>query len=324
MSVLSPGLAEIRALRSDLARWLVNTPVVRCPALEAVTGAPVHAKLEFLQRTSTFKPRGALAVMLEMNDTQRAAGVVAFSAGNHAIATAFAASELGISAKVVMPEFASAARVERCRYYGAEVVAVADAHQAFAVADRIAEEEGRCLVHPFEGSRTSLGTATLGMEICEQVDQFEAVVVPIGGGGLCSGIAAAVKQMRPDVQIYGVEPEGADSMHRSFAKGSPQAMDKVSTIADSLGAPFALPYSFSLCKAHTDRLVRVSDNELRNAMSFLFHEMKLAVEAACAASTAALLGPLLETVRGRPVVIVLCGSNIDWAMYARHAELDIN
>ncbi|ANO51447.1 threonine ammonia-lyase [Woeseia oceani] len=318
----SPGLAEIRALRLVLARWLVNTPVVRCPALEAVTAAPVHAKLEFLQRTSTFKPRGALAVMLELDDRQRAAGVVAVSAGNHAIATAYAASELGISAKVVMPDSSSPARVERCRHYGAEILTAADAHQAFALAERIVREEGRYLVHPFEGPRTSLGTATLGMEICEQVGQFDAVIVPIGGGGLCSGIATAVKLMRPGVQVYGVEPVGADTMHRSFAKGSPQAIDKVNTIADSLGAPFALPYSYALCRAHTDRLVRVSDGELRNAMRFLFHEVKLAVEAACAASTAALLGPLLETVRGRPVVIVMCGSNIDWAMYERHAELE--
>ncbi|MEQ8204785.1 MAG: pyridoxal-phosphate dependent enzyme, partial [Woeseia sp.] len=213
------------------------------------------------------------------------------------------------------------ARVERCRHYGAEVLTAPDAHQAFALAERIVNEEGRYLVHPFEGPLTSLGTATLGMEICEQVGHFEAVIVPIGGGGLCSGIASAVKQLRPGVQVYGVEPEGADTMHRSFTNGSPQAIDKVTTIADSLGAPFALPYSYSLCKAHTDQLVRVSDDELRSAMRFIFHEMKLAVEAACAASTAALLGPLLESVRGRPVVIVLCGSNIDWAMYERHAQL---
>jgi threonine dehydratase len=261
--------------------------------------------------------------MLDLDDRQRAAGVTAVSAGNHAIATAYAASELGIHAKVVMLESSSKARVERCRYYGAEVVTAPDAHQAFALVDQIARDEGRCLVHPFEGPRTSLGTATLGMEICEQVDQFEAIVVPIGGGGLCSGIACAVKQMRPDVQVFGVEPVGADTMHRSFASGSPQAIDSVVTIADSLGAPFALPYSYSLCRAYTDGLVLVSDGELRRAMRFLFDELKLAVEAACAASTAALLGPLLETVRGRPVVIVMCGSNLDWATYERHAELGV-
>lgn len=315
-------LAAVRALRADLAHWLTETPVVRCPALEDLLDAPVHAKLEFLQRTSTFKPRGALAVMLQLNEQQRAAGVTAVSAGNHAIATAFAARELGVSAKVVMPATASSERIARCRKYGAEVVLAADAHSAFAQAEQIVSAEQRYMVHPFEGPRTSLGTATLGMEICEQVTDFDAIIVPIGGGGLCSGIAAAVKQLRPQVQVYGVEPDGADTMHRSFACGSPQSIDRVATIADSLGAPFALPYSYALCRAHVDELIRVSDDDLRFAMRFLFTQMHIAVEAACAAGTAALLGPLRQKLRGRPVVVLMCGSNIDWRMYQQHAQLE--
>ena len=315
-------LAEATALRASLRHWLIETPVLRCPALEAVTGAPVHAKLEFLQRTSTFKPRGALAVMLQLDEKQRSAGVTAVSAGNHAIATAFAARELGVSAKVVMLETSSPVRIARCRGYGAEVVLAADAHSAFAQVEQIVLEEERFMVHPFEGPRTSLGTATLGMEICEQVEDFDAVIVPIGGGGLCSGIAAAVKQLRPQAMVYGVEPEGADTMHRSFACGSPQSIDRVRTIADSLGAPFALPYSYALCSAYVDELISVSDDDLRFAMRFLFTEMRIAVEAACAASTAALLGPLGKQLRGRPVVVLMCGSNIDWRMYQGHAQLE--
>jgi threonine dehydratase len=146
--------------------------------------------------------------------------------------------------------------------------------------------------------------------------------VPIGGGGLIGGIANAVKQLRPDCEIFGVEPEGADSMSRSRAAGEPQAIERVSTIADSLGAPFAMPYSFGLAEQNVDRLVLVDDDQLRHVMGFLFRAMKLAVEPACAASTAALLGPLRDELRGKRVVLVMCGSNIDWDTFERQAIFD--
>lgn len=318
-----PAIDDIRALRRSLSRWLIETPIMRCPALEARCEAAVHAKLEFLQRTSTFKPRGALAVLLSLDDAQRAAGVTAVSAGNHAIATAFAARETGTSAKVVMLASASPLRIERCRAYGAEVVLADDVHSAFAAAEAIRDGEGRFLVHPFEGPRTSLGTATLGLEICEQLGEFDAVLTPIGGGGLCSGVAAAVKQLRPTAAVYGVEPAGADSMRRSLASGRPERLDAVTTIADSLGAPYALPYSFDLCRRFVDDVVTVSDRQLGEAMGILFRDLRIAVEPACAASTAALLGPLRAALRGKSVVLVMCGSNIDWDTFERHAQLEI-
>jgi threonine dehydratase len=194
---------------------------------------------------------------------------------------------------------------------------VDDVHQAFDRAQQIMEEEKRTFVHPFEGPLTALGTATLGLELLEQVPQLDAVIVPIGGGGLCAGVAAAVKLFRPQCLVFGVEPEGADSMHRSFAAGSPQPIEVVRTIADSLGAPYAAPYSFGLCRRYVDELVLVSDDQLRAAMALLFSSAKLAVEPAGAASTAALLGPLRERLRGRAVGLIVCGANIDRATYAR-------
>ncbi|NNL53538.1 MAG: threonine/serine dehydratase [Woeseia sp.] len=315
----SPGLADIQRLAKTLSQWLLRTPVVRCVALEEITGARVFAKLEFLQRTSTFKPRGALAVMLSLSEAQRVAGVTAVSAGNHAIATAFAARELGVSAKVVMLKSASPLRVARCREFGAEVVLADDVHSAFALASEIRDLEHRFLVHPFEGPLTSLGTATLGLEMCEQVPDLDVVLVPIGGGGLCSGVAAAVKQLKPAAHVYGIEPDGADSMHRSFASGKPEAIEEVRTIADSLGAPFALPYSYALCRRHVDTLLRVSDAELRSAMRWLYRELHMIVEPACAASTAAALGILRHELRDKTVVLVMCGSNIDWQTWRKHA-----
>ncbi len=319
----TPKIDAVRVLHERLQEWLIRTPVLRCRSLENYVGEvfEIHAKLEFLQRTGTFKPRGALSVMLGLDSQQKEAGVTAVSAGNHAIATAFAARAIGTSAKVVMIMNATPLRVERCRDFGAEVVLADDVHSAFDVAEEIQNKEGRFFVHPFEGSDVVLGTATVGLEICEQVPDLDAVIVPIGGGGLCAGISSAVKQLKPRCKVIGVEPVGADSMSRSFASGKPESIEKVATIADSLGAPFALPISYELCKENVDELVLVSDDELKETMGLLFRELKIAVEPACAASTAALLGPLSGRFSGKKVVTVMCGSNIDWQTFAQHANL---
>jgi threonine dehydratase len=180
----------------------------------------------------------------------------------------------------------------------------------------IERDEGRTLIHPFEGVTTATGTATLGLELCQQVPDLEAVIVPIGGGGLCAGVASAVKLAQPRCAVFGVEPEGADSMHRSFAAGEPRSIERVATIADSLGAPYALPISFAMCRRNVDELVRVSDDELRQAMRLMQRECKLAVEPAGAAAMAALVGPLRLKLAGRRVALIVSGSNIDTATYA--------
>ena len=162
------------------------------------------------------------------------------------------------------------------RRHGAELVQVPDVHTAFETV-RAIEAQGRTLIHPFEGPTTALGTATLGLELARQVPALDAVIVPIGGGGLCAGVSCAIKTIQPDCRVYGVEPAGADTMHRSFAAGSPQAIERVATIADSLGAPHAAPYSYALCRRHVDALVRIDDAAMRRAMGLLFAEMKLAV-----------------------------------------------
>jgi threonine dehydratase len=256
--------------------------------------------------------------MLDLGADALARGVTAVSAGNHAIAVAYAAQVLGSTAKVVMPKTANPYRVAKCRELGAAIELVDDVHRAFERVKQIETEEGRTFVHPFEGPRTALGTATLGLELVEQVPDVEAVIVPIGGGGLCAGVAAAVKLARPDCKVYGVEPEGADSMSRSFAAGSPQAIPAVRTIADSLGAPHAAPYSYGLCRRYVDELVLVSDDALRRAMVLLLTSAKLAVEPAGAAATAALCGPLRTQLAGRRVALIVCGANIDPATFARH------
>lgn len=315
-------LAEIETTRAQIDPYVVETPVWRWRNREITEAAgpeiKVFLKLELFQHTGTFKPRGALSNMMALDREALARGVTAVSAGNHAIAVGYAAQILGSTAKVVMPHSANPARVARCRAYGAEVVLVDDVHQAFERVHQIEAEEKRTFIHPFEGVLTVRGTATVGWELCRQVADLDAVIVPIGGGGLCAGIATAVKLMQPQCQVFGVEPEGADTMHRSFASGRPEAIDAVRTIADSLGAPHAAPYSFELCRRHVDELVLISDDDMRRAMRLLFEGVKLAVEPAGAAATAALCGPLRQRLQGKRTGVIVSGTNIDVSTFAGH------
>jgi threonine dehydratase len=325
MHATPPTLSEIQRAATQLTGRVRRTPTWAWNGVgleRRLTGpTQVILKLELLQHAGSFKPRGALLNMLDLSPEQRVAGVTAVSAGNHAMAVGYAAAALGTTAKVVMPRSADASRVARCRDMGTEVVLVDDVHAAFAEVERIEAAEGRTFIHPFEGPRTALGTATVGLELVEDSPiPLDAVIIPIGGGGLCAGMAAAVKAMLPACAVFGVEPVGADTMHRSFAAGSPQAIDGVHTIADSLGAPHAAPYSFSLCQQLVDDLVKVDDDALCAAMALLRREMKLAVEPAAAASTAALLGPLRDRMSGKRVGLIVCGANLDHRTYAQHIE----
>jgi len=318
----APTLDEIRTAREQIDKYVVETPVWqwRNREITEVIGpeTKVFLKLELFQHTGTFKPRGALVNLLDLDEAGLARGVTAVSAGNHAIAVAYAAQQVGTTAKVVMISTANPARVASCKAYGAEVELIADIHQSFERVHQIEREEGRTFVHPFEGRLTILGTATVGLELCRQVPNLDAVIIPIGGGGLCAGISTAVKLIQPDCQVFGVEPEGADTMHRSFASGKPESIDKIRTIADSLGSPHAAPYSFSLCQQNVDELVMITDDDMRRAMKLLFRGMKLAVEPAGAAATAALCGPLREQLRGKRIGLIVCGTNIDTDTFAKH------
>lgn len=318
-----PTIDDIRAARERLGERVRETPVWhwRGDAIGRAAGAAtqVFLKLELFQYTGTFKARGALLNAMALSADAKQRGVTAVSAGNHAIAVAFAARVVGTTAKVVMPKTANPARVALCRTYGAEVVLTDDVFAAFAEVKRIEQDEGRTFIHPFEGELTILGTGTVGYELCNQVENLDAVIVPVGGGGLIAGTACAVKQMQPRCMVYGVEPEGADSMSRSFRAGAPQKLERVDTIADSLAAPYALPHSFGIAQRFVDEIVTIPDAAMQRAMALLFADMKLAVEPAGAAATAALCGPLRERLQGKRVALVVCGSNIDLATFARLA-----
>ena len=315
-------LDRIEATRAAIAPWVVETPVLDWAgvAKDALLGADtrVALKLELLQRTGSFKPRGALANILALDAAQRAAGVTAVSAGNHAIAVAYAGRSLGVDAKVVMHKAANPFRVAQCRELGAEVVLADDIRAAFAEMARIRDEEGRAVIHPFEGPDTISGTATLGLEFARQAPDLDAVIVPVGGGGLIAGVATGFRLAGSKARIFGVEPAGACGMRDSLARGAPLDSVAVSTIADSLGAPLHLPYAFGIVRRLVEEIVTVSDDALQDTMLTSFSRLKLAVEPAGAAALAALAGPLRDRLRGKAVGLIVCGANIDPAGFAGH------
>ncbi len=309
-------LEAMRGAAVALAPHIHTTPVAALggPDLDRLLDPSTRLlmKLELFQKTGTFKARGALNVAMQLTPEQRARGITAVSAGNHAIAAAFAAKAVGVSAKVVVQASANPRRLAVARSYGADIVVAADGAAAFAEMERIMADEGRAMIHPFEGIHTSLGTATLGLELAEQAPDLDAVVVAIGGGGLASGVAAAIKTVLPRCQVYGVEPEGANVMSLSFAKGEPVRMNPPPvTIADSLAPPMTLPVAYGLCRQYLDDLVTVTDDEICRALAVQFRDGKLAVEPAAATALAAVLGPLRERLRGKRVGVIVCGANID-------------
>ncbi|MEM7128100.1 MAG: threonine/serine dehydratase [Chloroflexota bacterium] len=322
--VSEPTLAEIQDARSTLNGYIVETPVWpwQDKVIVDVMGeeTAVLMKLELFQHTGTFKLRGALLNALNLTPEALKRGLTAVSAGNHAIAVSYAANLVGTTAKVVMPKSANPIRVNKCRNYGAETILVDNVGLAFAETERIEKEEGRFFVHPFEGKSTILGTATVGLEWSQQAPDLDAVIIPIGGGGLCAGIATAIKLLQPNCQVFGVEPEGADTMYRSLVSGQTESLEKVNTIADSLGAPYTAPYSMSLCRKFVDEVVLIRDEEMQRTMGMLFQSLKLAVEPAGAAATAALYGPLRDRLRGKRVGVIVCGANIDIQTFANLAH----
>ncbi|MEM9530864.1 MAG: pyridoxal-phosphate dependent enzyme [Pseudomonadota bacterium] len=316
----TPSLADMEATQALIAPHVVTTPVTswQGPEVEALTGnrCEVLVKLELLQRGGTFKTRGALSNILRLSPEALTRGVTAMSAGNHAVAVAYAARAAGTHAKVVMLASASPARIKLAEHYGAELVLVDQIANAFPIAEALVEDEGRIMVHPFDGPGTALGTATVGLEFCRQAGPLDALLVAIGGGGLAAGVASAVRQLNSGCRIFGVEPEGADAMYRSFQSGQPENIGTPRSIADSLAPPMTLDYPLTLCRRHLEDIIRVSDGQLTDAMGLMFRELKLAVEPAGAAAAAALSQVLERGVEGR-IGLICCGSIIDLDTYAR-------
>jgi threonine dehydratase len=314
------SLADIDGARQRLRGAIYETPCPYSQTLSERSGARCFVKLENLQMTGSFKERGAANLLLQPDAAARSRGVVAASAGNHGLAVAFHASRLGVRAVIVMPEWAPLIKVTSSRRYGAEVILHgANYDEAYARAREVEAERGLLFVHPFDDARVIAGQGTLGLELLEQHPDMDAVLVPVGGGGLIGGVALAIKSHRPDVRVIGVQAAALPAMKKALEARARVTLPPASTIADGIAVRQVGEQTLALAQAHVDEVVTVSEEELANAILLLLEIEKTVVEGAGAAPLAALLNRSLG-LTGRNVVLVLSGGNIDVTVIARIIE----
>jgi threonine dehydratase len=318
MTSLSVSLDDVRRARERIVAHVHRTPVMRSRTIDERLGARLFFKCENLQRVGAFKARGAFSRLTLLSPDERRRGVIAFSSGNHAQAVALAARELNTRATIVMPADAPATKIAATRGYGARVVLYDRAREdRQAVARQLmVAEDIHTIVPPFDDDAVIAGQGTLALELLEEVPELDVIVAPCGGGGLLSGIAVAARALRPDVRLYGVEPEAGDDMRRSLAAGAPVAIALPATIADALQTLQPSPRTLAHVAALTQGILTVRDGELVRAMAVAAARLKLIVEPGGAAAFAALLAERVPDARGRRIGVVLSGGNIDLGRFA--------
>ena len=291
-------------------RGLVHrTPLVHSATVSAHLGAPTYLKLECLQKTGSFKPRGAFHRMLEMSAEERKRGVVAVSGGNHAQGVAYAAKQLGIAATICMPASTPRNYVDATRGYGADIVLCPDIKGAFAETARL-QQEGRVMVHPFDDAFVAAGQGTVGLEILEDLPGATRIYVSIGGGGFIGGIATAIRTIKPEAKIIGVETRGADAMSLSLAAGKLVELPAITSIARTLGAPKVSEFTYRLVRELVEEVVVVEDAAAARALFFLLERTKHLTEPAAACCLAAAEVQRAKFTSHDQIVIVLCGGNV--------------
>jgi threonine dehydratase len=304
------SIDDVERAARTIAGRVHRTPLLRSATLSDRLGAEAYLKAELFQRTGSFKVRGALNRISELTDEEKSRGVISISAGNHAQALAWAAREAGLDALIVMWQGADALKVAATRGYGAAIdQEAADPTQSFERLDELIIETGRTLVHPFNDAAVIAGQGTVALEILEAQPAPDVVVVPVGGGGLVSGIATVVSARRRGARVIGVEPEGSPALHEGLKAGRSLPVTPKSA-ADALNAPFAGEHGIEICSKLGVESVLVSEDELRDAFRWLYARTKLACELGAAASTAALLSGKVQVEPGETVVAVVSGGNI--------------
>jgi threonine dehydratase len=302
--------ADIHAARVRIADLVHRTPVLRSTSLgEQLGGVELHLKAELFQRTGSFKPRGVANKLLSLSDAEKARGFVAISRGNHAQALAYAATAIGTHATIVMAADAVPSKVNATRAYGGEVVLTEG--DIWTLCQRLMEERQLTLVHPFDDESVMAGQGTVGLEIVDDVPEAETVIVPIGGGGLISGIAVAVKDALPRARVIGVEAAASDAMSQALAAGASVQIGNRKTIADGINAPYAGERCLEVVRRHVDEVVLVEEDEIVAGLRLLLERSKLAAEPAAATPIAALLAGRIQTRPGERVVCVVSGGNLD-------------
>jgi len=310
MAVDTVSLEDVEEAEARVRPHIHRTPLLHSSTLSELTGTDLWLKAENLQKTGSFKPRGAINAALQLTPEERTQGVIGVSAGNHAAALAFGARMAGTSATLVMPETATRSKIAATEAYGGKVVLV-EGSRLMEGMEEIREKEGQTFIHPFDNPKVIAGQGTVGLEIAQDLPDVQVVVVPVGGGGLISGIATALKALKPDVTIVGVEPEGSNAVSQSLAAGRPLSLERFGTVADGLNAPWSGPTSLDIIRRLVDEVITLSDEEIVRGMALILERTKLLVEPAGAAAVAALLAERVPQARGKPTVAILSGGNVD-------------
>jgi len=312
---------DIVAARERIRGGVFETPCTESAALSDLLGCRVHCKLEHLQRTGSFKERGACNAMLQLSVEQRRVGVVAASAGNHALALAYHGRRLGSPVTVVMPRFAPLVKQVRCRQMGATVILHGDnIAEAKERADELAAEKGFAYIHGFNDAAIIAGQGTIGLEVLEQVAAPDAIIVPVGGAGLIAGVGLAIKTARPKTMVIGVEPRRAASFEAALAAGMPVRIEMQPTLADGLAVPQVGDRAFAIARSRVDRVITVGEEDISLAILRLAELEKGVVEGGGATALAALLSGQLPELADKSVVLLLCGGNIDPMTLSRVIE----
>lgn len=311
---MTVGLADVLAARERIAARIQRTPLVSSGALGDRTGCQAWLKLESLQHTGSFKVRGATNAIALLTPAERAAGVVTMSAGNAALAVAYAARAAAVPAAVVMPEHAPAMKIAATRDYGAEIRFGAAVTELLPIV-RALQAEGRHLIHPFDDEGMIAGHGTAALEILEDLPDADLFVVPVGGGGLISGIATVVAARRPSARVIGVEPVGAQGMRRALVAGTVITLEEIDTIAEGLAPPFAGANTLEIVQRLVSDVVAIPDTAIREGMRFLFERARVVAEASGAAAVAALLAGAVRPRPGERVVAIVSGGNVDLDRY---------
>ncbi|HEX7329505.1 MAG TPA: threonine ammonia-lyase [Casimicrobiaceae bacterium] len=317
-------VSDVETARERIRGGIYESPCVESIPLSQLTGAHVYCKLDYLQRTGSFKERGARNALLQLGPEAKRRGVIAASAGNHAQGVAYHGALLGIPVTVVMPRFAALVKVTNCRQLGANVILHgADLTEARSEAEAIARKDGLTFIHPFDNEHVIAGQGTVALEVLEQTPDLEAIVVPVGGGGLLAGIGTVIKARRPDVQVIGVEPARAACLSAGLAAGRPVQISLAPTLADGLAVAQVGEHPLEILRRVADRVVTVDEAAIALAVLRLIELEKSVVEGAGAAPLAAFLAGRLDDLRGKRVVLVLCGGNIDLTMLDRVIEVGL-
>ncbi len=305
-------LQKIQKAKERIEGVVVKTPFSYAPYLSELSGSEVYLKKENLQVTGAFKLRGAYNKIASLSEEERKKGVVAASAGNHAQGVALSASKFGVNATIVMPESTPLTKINGVKHFGAEVILSGSNYdEAYQFAVEFAKENDLTFIHPFEDEEVIAGQGTIALEMLEACKELDAVIVPVGGGGLISGVASAIKQIDPAIRVIGVSAKGAPALKTSYELKKPVDSTQVRTIADGIAVRDTSPVTLEYILESVDEFISVDDEEIASAMLFLLEKQKLVVEGAGAVGVAALLHDKLAHYRGKKIAIILSGGNVD-------------